>query len=1156
MFVHLYLHTEYSISNSIIRIEDLLNTVTKYQMPAVAMTDHMNLFGAIKFYITALRYGIKPIIGAEISYCIDNKEDTIFQAIVLCKDMTGYRNLSELISRAYQSNLIQNQPIIRRSWLLDKLEGLIVLLGFQSDIGFYIHNQNNVLLKESIKWWVDATKKELCLSLERLGKDDNESFIHASVRLAKQESIPLVAVNNVRFLHAQDFEAYEARVCISNGEQLAQHNRSRIYTKEQYLKSISDMNEIFIDLPQALLNSVQIAKRCNLKLPIGKTILPNFPLPVGITVNKYLQNKAQEGLKKRFLLLNSSEEKNVLIASTYLTRLERELDVILRMGYAGYFLIVADFIQWAKDQNIPVGPGRGSGAGSLVAYALGITDLDPLKYDLLFERFLNPERVSLPDFDIDFCMEGRDRVIQYVVEKYGQENVAQIITFGTMTARAVVRDVGRVMGLPYGYVDKVAKLIPTELGITLDKALADEPELQNIFDGDEEVKNLILLSKQLEGLTRNASRHAGGVVIAPEKITNYTPIYIDKDSQFPVTQFDKNDIEAIGLIKFDFLGLKTLTIIQKALQYINYKLQKEQKPSIDIASIPMDDAPTYELLQLGKTTAVFQLESYGIKQLIMRLKPDCIEDIIALVALYRPGPLQSGMVEDFINRKHGEASVRYLHPKLETILSSTYGVIVYQEQVMQIAQSLGGYSLGSADLLRRAMGKKKPEEMAKLRKTFIAGAIQSGMSEHDAGTVFDLMEKFAGYGFNKSHSAAYALLSYQTAWLKTHYTAAYMAAVLSSDMDYQEKIVILIKDCNDLGIKILHPDINKCNYHFTVIDEQTIAYGLGAIKGVGQSAIESIIESREKVGKFDTFESFCFHLDLKKCNRRALEALISAGAFDCFGHTRASLLGSLEQLVVMVEQFQKNNHFGQNDLFQHVQQLSVGPHLQAIQVKHVPEMTMLEKLRAEKACLGNYMSGHPMEFYKKECETLQFIPISNLIKNNVQNETRFAGVITSIKKILTRSGDDVYFLGIEDASGQIEISLFGEIFRKQKAAIYKEAVVVVRGHLVTDNTRIRMRASEIYSIEQFREECCSFIQLNVDLKKQKVKDIIEHLKAIKGQDTTGYCPLTLKCYTSNVLGKLRLGSAWYIKPTDQVVTNLKKLFGDDNVLFVYDKITN
>ncbi|HKE46707.1 MAG TPA: DNA polymerase III subunit alpha, partial [Rhodanobacteraceae bacterium] len=784
-FIHLHVHSEYSLTDSTIRVGDLVDACVREGMPAVALTDQSNLFALVKFYKAAEAAGIKPIAGCDLWIAERDERAPPQRLTVLCQNRAGYLNLSRLLSRAYATHRHGENALVHIDWLGEASEGLIVLAGRESDIGRLLIGGRDDAARVRAEWLRERFPDRLYLEATRTHKATEEAFLDGALALGATLDLPLVASNDVRFLHRDDFEAHEARVCIHAGRVLADPKRPRDYTAEQYLKSPEQMAALFKDLPELALNSVELAKRCNLELSFGKYFLPAFPVPSDHTLASFIRDNARAGLADR---LSKHPPAAGFAREDYEKRLEIELDVIVQMGFPGYFLIVADFINWAKQHDIPVGPGRGSGAGSLVAYALGITDLDPLQFDLLFERFLNPERVSMPDFDVDFCMEGRDRVIRYVAEKYGRERVSQIITYGTMAAKAVVRDVGRVLGMSYGYVDRIAKLVPFELGITLDDALTKEPELKRLYESEEEIRNLIDLARSLEGLTRNAGMHAGGVVIAPSVLTDFAPLYCEEGSTSVVTQFDKDDVEAAGLVKFDFLGLRTLTIIDWAVASINRIRASQGEPPLDINAIPMDDAPTYALLKACRTTAVFQLESRGMKDLIRRLQPDCFEDIVALVALFRPGPLQSGMVDDFINRKHGriEGPIDYLHPDLKPTLLATYGVILYQEQVMQIAQVLAGYTLGGADLLRRAMGKKKPEEMAKQRSIFIDGAVARGVRQQQAAEIFDLMEKFAGYGFNKSHSAAYALLSYQTAYLKAHYPAAFMAAVLSADMDHTD----------------------------------------------------------------------------------------------------------------------------------------------------------------------------------------------------------------------------------------------------------------------------------------------------------------------------------------------------------------------------------
>jgi DNA polymerase-3 subunit alpha len=915
-FIHLRLHTEFSLVDGIVKIKPLVKRLAALNMPAVAVTEHANLFSLVKFYKSALGQGIKPIAGSDV--LIFNPEDHAapYSLTLLVNNHAGYITLTELISKAYQEGQHLGVPMLRQEWLEANHDGLIALSGAASgSIGKALLAENHDAAKRQAEFWGGLFKQSFYLELQRVGKPDEERYIAAAIELALATGLPVVATNDVRFIDQQDFAAHEVRVCINQGRVLDDNRRPKDYTEQQYLRSAEEMQALFADLPEALENSVEIAKRCNLQLTLGKNFLPDFPVPAGMNLGQFMAEESMKGLEQRLLhhaaVGSGTDQEN---RQVYYDRLDFELKMIIQMGFPGYFMIVADFIQWAKKNLIPVGPGRGSGAGSLVAYALKITDLDPIEFDLLFERFLNPERVSMPDFDVDFCMDRRDEVIDYVARHYGRDHVAQIITYGSMAAKAVIRDVGRVLGFGYGFVDKLAKLVPFEIGMTLTKALKDSAELKQLYDAEEEVRTLIDMALSLEGTTRNAGKHAGGVVISPTKLTDFTPLYCDQDGNNLVTQFDKDDVEAVGLVKFDFLGLRTLTIIDWALQDINAKQQQLGLPLIDITAIPRDNAETYQLLTKAQTTAVFQLESRGMKELIKKLKPDCFDDIIALVALFRPGPLESGMVDDYINVKHG-AKAEYAHPLLVPILKPTNGVILYQEQVMQIAREMALYTLGGADMLRRAMGKKKPEEMAKERDKFTSGAVANQVDINIATHVFDLMEKFAGYGFNKSHSAAYALIAYQTAWLKTHHSAKFMAAVLSADMDNTDKVVILIEECRQMELEIRPPNINISKYKFTVNDADHIVYGLGALKGVGEAAIEEMLKEREENGPFSGLFDLCKRVDLRKFNRRVLEALIRAGAFDEFDNNRARHLAELTTALKVAEQHGKMAQAGQHDLF-------------------------------------------------------------------------------------------------------------------------------------------------------------------------------------------------------------------------------------------------
>lgn len=962
-FVHLHLHSEYSINDGLVRIKPLLQRCVTMEMPAIAMTDQNNFFGLIKFYRTALELGIKPIVGVDILISNEKNPKDPHKLTLLARNDQGYKNLLDLISRSYLEGQKLGSPLIELNWLKEKGNHLIALSGeMKGDIGKALLNDEIDTARDLLFNWNNIFPGSFYLEVQRTGKPNQEEYIQKIAHLAHDHNTPLVATNDVHFLEREDFTAHEARVCIHEGRLLDDLNRLSAYSEEQYLRSPEEMLQLFHDLPEAITNTVEIAKRCNAVISIGENYLPVFPLENNSdSIESYFVRETKVGFEKRIAIIFAKDAPQTRYPKeAYLERLEHEIKVIEQMGYVSYFLIVADFIRWAKQNSIPVGPGRGSGAGSLVAYALGITDIDPLEHELLFERFLNPERISLPDFDIDFCMDGRDRVIDYVAQRYGHQRVAQIVTHGTMAAKAVVRDVGRVLGFPYGFVDKIAKLIPFTLGLTLEDALNQEEVLRKRYREEEEVKSLIDLALKLEGITRNVGKHAGGVVIAPTKLIDFTPLYCEaEDTDHIITQFDKNDVEAIGLVKFDFLGLRTLTIIDAAEKRINRKRAQKNEPPLDITRIPLNDAKTFQLLRSCSTTAIFQLESRGMKDLIKRLQPDCFNDIVALVALYRPGPLQSGMVDDFIDIRCGRAKASYPHPKLESILRATYGVILYQEQVMQIAQVLSGYDLGSADILRSAMGKKKPEEMARQRAIFVNGAAQRGVDKHIANNIFDLMEKFAGYGFNKSHSVAYALLTYRTAWLKTHYPAEFMATVLSLDMDNTDKVVKLLAECKAMALKVIPPDINHSDFIFSVNGDGAIIYGLGAIKGVGQGAAENIIANRIEHGPYENLFDLCDRVDRHKINRKVLESLLKSGALDQLHPCRATMLASIDKALQLAEQNAKAKEQKQLSLFDDSDEVSDAKAYD-LYIKTKP-WTYEELLQNEKNTLGFYLSGHPID---------------------------------------------------------------------------------------------------------------------------------------------------------------------------------------------------
>lgn len=1140
MFVHLHVHSEYSLVDGIVRIDDLVETLKQTGAVAVAITDQCNLFAMVKFYQAAEELGIKPIIGADI--WIENEENRNhpYRLTLLCQNDLGYRNLTELVSRSYLEGQEQGRPLVKKEWLIQLNKGLIAIAScLESDIAEALRTEHIELAETLVEYWSGIFKDRFYLEVTRLGRPEEEMILQSLVTLSENKFCPLVATNDVRFINMEDYEAHEARVCIHEGLRLDDPARSKRYTENQYLKSPDEMIELFSDLPEAIENSLEIAKRCNLELKLGQVYLPQYPVPHDTTIEQYLCDAAILGLKKRF---NEKE-----IPEVYKERLNSELAVLNSMGYAGYFLIVADFIQWAKNNKIPVGPGRGSGAGSLVAYALEITGLDPLQYDLLFERFLNPERVSMPDFDIDFCMEGRDRVIDYVADRYGRDSVSQIITYGTMAAKAVIRDVGRVLGHPYGFVDKIAKLIPLELGITLEKALNQEETLKQRYKDEDEVKGLIDLAKKLEGITRNAGKHAGGVVIAPSKLTDFSPLYCDNNEKVVVTQFDKNDVEAIGLVKFDFLGLRTLTIIDWAMEGVNQLRLKNQEAVLDISEIPLDDSRTFDLLRSCQTTAVFQLESRGMKDLVRRLQPDVFEEIIALVALFRPGPLQSGMVDDFINRKHGRAKPEYLHPRLTAILKPTYGIILYQEQVMQIAQVLAGYTLGGADLLRRAMGKKKPEEMAKQRTIFTKGAVERGVEERTATMIFDLMEKFAGYGFNKSHSAAYALITYQTAWIKTHYPEAFMAAVLSSDMAHTDKVVLFIEECRQLKIPIVSPHINLSLFHFSVGKDKSIIYGLGAIKGVGEAAINTIIEARE-VRPFEDLFDFCARVGSRKASKRVVEALIRSGAMDCFGIERAALMMSLEDAMTAAEQITKNRLQGQEDLFG--DSLCAQDILNSDVHKNLQPWTDEMRLQGEKETLGLYLTGHPLAQHEKELRAMTTSTIRDL-RLDKSRQVVLAGLVSAVRTLQTRRGDRMAFVTLDDRTGRQEMAVFSDQYQKNKDILVKDNLIVVEGEIGMDDYSggYKMRCTDIMDLDAARIKRIKTIKLSV-LSNQLEADFSDKLLDLL-KDHRGTCPVQLLYQREEALVSLSLGKEWYIKPNQAALNTLKRWLGNEAIEVCY-----
>lgn len=1148
-FVHLHLHSEYSLVNGMIKIPALVENTLQNQMPACALTDMGNLYGAVKFFNKCSAQGIKPIIGAEVYLENPEKVTQPFILVLLVQNEVGYVHLSQLLSKGFREGQAHGKPIIEREWLNGKTEGLICLSGgMRGELGASILSGREDEAAKLIDDYNVLFPDRFYIEIQRVGRPLEEEYIGGAAVLASRAQIPLVATNDAHFMQEKDFSAHEVRVSINEGRVLNDPRRVKHHTPQQYYKSPEEMIELFADIPSAIDNTLLIAHRCNFVMRMGEYFLPDFPVPEGETIESHLRNESFEGLEiclqRRYPDGETSE-----VREEYVARMDFELGIINEMGFPGYFLIVADFIQWAKENDVPVGPGRGSGAGSIVAYALKITDLDPIEHVLLFERFLNPERVSMPDFDVDFCIEGREKVIDYVARKYGRNKVSQIITYGTMAAKGVIRDVGRVLGMSYGHVDGVAKLIPFDLGITLTKALDQEPELKDRYDNEEEITALVDMALKLEGLARNVGKHAGGVVIAPTDLTDFTPLYCEHGSEQIVSQYDKDDLETVGLVKFDFLGLKTLTIIDWAVKAINQFRAAEDEPLIDIAKLPLDDRKTYQTLTEGQTTAIFQLESSGMKELIKNLKPSEFEDIVALVALYRPGPLGAGMEKLYCDRKHGRQSTTYAHEMLESILNNTYGIILYQEQVMKIAQVMAGYSLGGADILRRAMGKKKPEEMAKQRAIFEQGATENKVPADVSKEVFDLMEYFAAYGFNKSHSAAYALIAYQTAWLKAHYPSQFMAACMSADMENTDKVVILLNEASEMGLNVQHPDINLCQYRFRATDKKSIVYGLGAIKGIGRPVIENIIEARERGGEFTDLYDLCARVDVKRVNRRALEALIRAGALDELGVHRASLVESIHLALQAANQKAKSAAAGQNDIF------GVSAPAEAVQTyQNVPEWKKEELLQKEKDTLGLYLSGHPIDVYIDELNqfTSNRLVDIDVERGRGKKSVTLAGLVMGVRTMNTKSGSRMAFLQLDDKTARVEVGVFGELYDQRKDVIHKDKVLVVKGKASYDHFSggIRLSADELFDIEQARSQLAR--HMRIQLRHDQIDNhIVQSLRKILEPSDDGQCGVGFEYRSPSGVCQLEVPNEWRIVPNKVMLEQLEEIIGLPSIKLIY-----
>jgi DNA polymerase-3 subunit alpha len=1141
-FVHLRLHSEFSIVDGIVRIDDAVRQAAADHMPALAMTDLANLFGAVKFFQAARSKGVQPIIGCDVWLANEKSRDLPFRLLLLCRDKAGYHNLCVLLSRAHIENTHRGRAELRREWLAGAgAQGLIALSGAEGgDIGQALEQGRGADALALATAWQRDFPDAFYIEIQRpegQGKK-NEAYIDAALALAGEADLPLVATHPIQFMAQDDFKAHEARVCISQGMILGDPRRKREFSPEQYFKSRAEMAELFSDLPEALENAGEIAKRCNFEFALGKSMLPEFPTPHGESIEDYLRATSLAGLEERLLALYPDEAKRSAVRQRYLERLEFEVKTILQMGFPGYFLIVADFIQWAKQHGVPVGPGRGSGACSLVAYALRITDLDPLEYDLLFERFLNPERISMPDFDIDFCQDGRDRVIDYVKQKYGARSVSQIATFGTMAAKAVIRDVGRVLGMGYNYVDSIAKLIPNELGITLDKAIEQEPQFKVRMESEEEVRELMQLARKLEGLTRNVGMHAGGVLMAPGELTDYTPLYCAEGSSAIVSQYDKDDVEQVGLVKFDFLGLTTLTIIAEAERNVRALAgDDEQLRAFDISRIPIDDRASYEIFSKGNTVAIFQFESRGMRDLIIKAKPDRLEDLIALNALYRPGPMDH--IPEFIERKHS-GRIDYLDPRLEAILGPTYGVMTYQEHVMQIAQVIGGYSLGGADLLRRAMGKKKASEMAKHREIFTSGAEKHGVKALVATKLFDQMEKFAGYGFNKGHSAAYSYVAYQTAYLKAHHAAAFMAANLSALMDDTDKVQIVYDDALKNGLKICAPDINTCGHRFFPVDRTHLLYGLGALKGTGQSAIDNIVAARERGGAFRDLLDFTRRIDRRIVNRRAIEALIRAGAFDSIDAHRASLLASLGNAIEIADQAEKNA--AQVSLFGEAEAGSE----QALTLVQVPEWSERERLQNEKQALGFYLSGHPFNSFAAEVRQFARTALKDL---QPRPETvLLAGILYSQRVRNSRRGR-MALLALDDGTARIEVVVYSELFNDKRAIIHDDHLLIVEGKVSFDEFSGGMRvvADSVLDLEQARARYARRLELSINGQGNAGK-----LREILSAYQPGNCPVLIHYRNDAAEVDIPLPESQRVRLSDTLIQSLEEWLTAGNVSVTYD----
>ena len=1182
MFVHLRLHTEFSVVDGTNRIDELAKAAAKDGQPALAITDLSNLFGAIKFYKEMRGKGVKPILGAEV-FVEGEAGAAPSRILLLVQGHQGYLNLSELLARAWTRNVVKAQAICTWEWLQELGEGLIAIAGAQAGpVGQALMKGDDAGAAHLALRLAGIFPHRFYMEVQRAGRADDEAHVVAAVQLAARLNLPVVATHPVQFATADDYEAHEARVCISEGEILGNQRRVRKFTREQYFKSSAQMQALFEDLPAALANSVEIARRCNISLVLGKPQLPNFPIPPVngqvLSVEDYFRHVSFEGLEDRLRLLFPDEAKRNAQRPRYVERLEFELNTILKMGFPGYFLIVGDFIQWAKTHGCPVGPGRGSGAGSLVAYALKITDLDPLEYNLLFERFLNPERVSMPDFDIDFCQANRDRVIDYVKDKYGKDAVSQIATFGTMAAKAAIRDVGRVMDMSYTFCDGISKLVPNKPGqsYTLayppdpkkegDKnnyALELEPLLAERVQKEEDVKTVIEMAQKLEGLTRNIGMHAGGVLIAPGKLTDFCPLYQQPGSEAAVSQYDKDDVEAIGLVKFDFLGLATLTILEIAREFIMKRHKGQENFSFE--TIPLDDGPTYKLFSDGKTEAVFQFESRGMQGMLREARPSRLEDLIALNALYRPGPMD--LIPSFVNRKHGKEVVEYPHPLVEKVLSETYGIMVYQEQVMQTAQVLGGYSLGGADMLRRAMGKKKAEEMAEHRAIFRKGAAEKNISEQKADEVFDLMEKFAGYGFNKSHAAAYSLLAYHTGWLKVHYTAEFFCANMTVEMDDTDKLKVLFEDAQkNFGLTFEPPDVNRGTYRFEPVTDKVIRYGLGAVKGTGQHAIDAIVAAREgrgqgpqgsTTGPFKSLFDFCVRVDKARLNKRTVEALIKAGAFDSLNLNRAAMVASIDRAFDFAAATLAN--VNQGGLFDMMGDDAHGSSTQEPDLVDAVPWGIKERLTQEKTAVGFYLSGHLFDEVAQEVRRFVRTQIDELLDS--REPQILAGIVSDFRVINGQRGKLGLFR-LDDKSGVIEASADEALLNTYRNQLKEDEFVVMMGRLQLDHFSggLRVKVQQVWDMAGARARFGKYLHVVVGDKSPEVPRLVQEFPPCREESEQGTVlhglrvRMGVRCVAEQgaAVAELQLGDASRFYPTDAALAAWSAQVGTGSTVVIYE----